>query len=98
MTTGYDMFGRPIKQLVKPDLDENLLNNVANSTGGRYFRATTKEKLTTIFQEIDQMEKTKMSVREFSRREEEFLPFAIWAIILLMLHCVLRQTLLRNIP
>ena len=97
MTTGYDMFGRPIKRLVKPALDENLLNNVANSTGGRYFRATTKEKLTTIFQEIDQMEKTKMSVREFSRREEEFLPFAIWAIILLMLHCVLRQTLLRNI-
>ena len=97
MTTGYDMFGRPIKQLVKPDLDETLLSNVAKSTGGQYFRATTKEKLTSIFHDIDQMEKTKMSVREFSRREEEFLPFAIWAIILLMLHCVLRQTLLRNI-
>ncbi len=98
MTTGYDIFGRPIKQTVKPDLDEELLKNVARTTGGRYFRATTKEKLTAIFEEIDQMEKTKMSVREFSRREEEFLPFAIAAILLLMLHVLLRQTILRNIP
>ena len=98
MTTGYDVFGRPVKQMVKPDLDEDLLRNIASSTGGRYFRATSKEKLSEIFNEIDQMEKTKMSVREFSRREEEFLPFAIWAIILLALHCLLRQTVLKSIP
>lgn len=98
MTTGYDIFGRPIKQTVKPDLDEELLKNIARTTGGRYFRATTKEKLSAIFEEIDQMEKTKMSVREFSRREEEFLPFAIAAILLLLLHVVLRQTILKNIP
>jgi len=97
-TTGYDIFGRPIKQTIKPDLDEDLLKNIARTTGGRYFRATTKEKLTAIFEEIDQMEKTKMSVREFSRREEEFLPFAIAAILLLVLHVVLRQTILKNIP
>lgn len=98
MTTGYDLFGRAITQTVKPDLDEDLLRNIARTTGGRYFRATTKEKLSAIFEEIDQMEKTKMSVREFSRREEEYLPFAIWAILFLLLHVVLRQTILRNIP
>jgi len=97
-TTGYDMFGRPIVQMIKPDLDEDLLRNVAHNTGGRYFRATTKEKLSSIFSEIDQMEKTKMSVREFSRREEEFFPFALWAILLLLVYVTLRQTVLKNIP
>lgn len=96
--TGYDIFGREIKQTVKPDLDEDLLRRIAQTTGGRYFRATTKDKLTAIFKEIDQMEKSKISVREFSRRDEEFLPFAIWVIVLLMLHVILRQTLLKNIP
>ena len=95
---GYDMFGLPIKQMVKPDLDEDLLRSIAGKTGGRYFRATSKDKLTSIFQEIDQMEKTKMSVRECRRREEEFLLYALAAIFLLMLHCLLRQTLLRSIP
>ena len=44
------------------------------------------------------MEKTKMSVREFSRKDEEFLPFALAAIALLLLHVILRNTVLRNIP
>ena len=97
-TTGYDIFHNPIVQKVKPDLDEDLLRNMARTTGGRYFRATTKEKLTAIFDEIDQMEKTKMSVREFSRKEEEFLPYALAAIFLLLLHVTLRQTLLKSVP
>lgn len=98
MTTGYDIFGRPIKQTITPDLDEDLLKTMAQTTGGRYFRATSKEKLSSIFEEIDRMEKTKMSVREFSRREEEFLPYAIAAVILLLLHILLRQTWLKSIP
>lgn len=96
--TGYDLFGRPITQTIKPDLDEELLRKMATSTGGRYFRATNKDKLSGIFEEIDRMEKTKLSVREFSRREEEFLPFALAAIVLLLLHVIFRNTILRNIP
>lgn len=96
--TGYDLFGRPITQTIKPDLDEALLRSMANGTGGRYFRATNKDKLSDIFEEIDRMEKTKLSVREFSRREEEFLPFVLAAIALLLLHVILRNTILRNIP
>jgi len=98
MTAGYDMFGRPITQTVKPDLDEELLRTIARNTGGRYFRATNNDKLSAIFEEIDKMEKSKLSIREFSRREEEFLPFALIGLLLLMLHVVLRNTVLKNIP
>ncbi len=97
-TVGYDPFGRPVRQKVKADIDEETLKAMAQFTGGRYFRATNKSSLATIFDEIDKMEKTKMSVREFSRKEEEFLPFALAAIILLLLHVILRNTVLRNIP
>ena len=97
-TVGYDPFGRPVRQKVKADIDEETLKTMAQFTGGRYFRATNKNSLSEIFDEIDKMEKTKMSVREFSRKEEEFLPFALAAIALLLLHVILRNTVLRNIP
>ena len=97
-TVGYDPFGRPVRQKVKADIDEETLKTMAQFTGGRYFRATNKNSLAEIFDEIDKMEKTKMSVREFSRKEEEFLPFALAAIVLLLLHVILRNTVLRNIP
>ena len=98
VTVGYDPFGRPMRQKAKADIDEESLKSMAQFTGGRYFRATNKSSLAEIFDEIDKMEKTKMSVREFSRRDEEFLPFALAAIALLLLHVVLRNTVLRNIP
>ncbi len=97
-TVGYDPFGRPVRQKVKADIDEETLKTMAQFTGGRYFRATNKNSLSEIFDEIDKMEKTKMSVREFSRKDEEFLPFALAAIALLLLHVIIRNTVLRNIP
>ena len=97
-TVGYDPFGRPVRQKVKADIDEETLKTMAQFTGGHYFRATNKNSLSEIFDEIDKMEKTKMSVREFSRKDEEFLPFALAAIALLLLHVILRNTVLRNIP
>lgn len=98
VTVGYDPFGRPIRQKAKADIDEETLKSMAQLTGGRYFRATDKSSLASIFDEIDKMEKTKMSVREFSRRDEEFLPFALAALALLLLHVLLRNTVLRNLP
>lgn len=95
-TVGYDMFGRPVKQTITPDLDEELLFSIARQTGGRYFRANSKDKLSQIFEEIDQMEKTKLNVQEFSKREEEFLPFALAAIAFLLLYVIFRNTLLRQ--
>ena len=98
VTVGYDPFGRPVKQKATADIDEETLKAMAQLTGGRYFRATNKSSLAEIFDDIDKMEKTKMSVREFSRKDEEFLPFALAAILLLLLHVVIRNTVLRNLP
>lgn len=98
MQVGVDPFGNPITQKVKADIDEDVLKAMAQMTGGRYFRATNKSKLADIFDEIDQMEKTKMNIREFSRKEEEFLPFVLAAIVLLLLHVLIKNSILRNIP
>lgn len=98
MQVGVDPFGNPITQKVKADIDEDVLKAMAQMTGGRYFRATNKSKLADIFDEIDQMEKTKMNIREFSRKEEEFLPFVLAAIFLLLLHVLIKNSILRNIP
>ena len=95
---GVDPFGRPITQMVHADIDEDALREMAQVTGGRYFRATDKSSLANIFEEIDKMEKTKMNIREFSRKDEEFMPWALAALAFLLLHVLLRNTLLKNIP
>ncbi|MGL4293436.1 MAG: vWA domain-containing protein [Bacteroidales bacterium] len=91
-------YGTMVYQDMKVDIDENTLTEMAIATGGKYFRATDKGKLKGIFEEIDQMEKTKISTREYSKKEEEYLPFALLAFALLLVHILLRNTLLRTIP
>lgn len=80
------------------EIDEPALQEIATMTGGAYFRATDKAKLRSIFGEIDKMEKTKISVKEFSKKEEEYLSWALLAFVLLLCEIVMRNTLLRNIP
>ncbi|MDO5569894.1 MAG: VWA domain-containing protein [Bacteroidales bacterium] len=91
-------YGQIVYQDMKVDIDEPTLKDIAAITGGKYFRATDKGKLSQIFEEIDQMEKTKISVREYSKKQEEYLPFALAAFALLLIHILLRNTLLRSIP
>ncbi len=79
-------------------LNEELLSEIANLTGGKYFRATDKKSLEAIYAEIDQMEKTILEVREFTKRTEEYLPFAVLAMLLLLAEIVLRNTVLRTLP
>ena len=85
-------------QNVPVDIDENTLSQIANLTGGKYFRATDNSKLETIYKEIDELEKSKLNVMQFSKREEEYMIYALWAFLLLLLEVVLRHTILRNIP
>ncbi|MFO8234377.1 MAG: VWA domain-containing protein [Bacteroidales bacterium] len=80
------------------EIDEDILKQIANQTGGRYFRATDNQKLETIYEEIDQMEKSKIEVQEFSEKKEEFFGFALVAGLLLLIEVVLRTTILRSIP
>ncbi|MGM0497552.1 MAG: vWA domain-containing protein [Bacteroidota bacterium] len=80
------------------EIDEDVLQNVANTTGGNYFRATDNQKLENIYEEIDEMEKSKIEVKEYSEKSEEFFWFAIIAGILLLLELILKLTVLRRIP
>ena len=91
-------YGTTVYQDMKVDIDEPTLKDIAAITGGQYFRATDKSKLLSIFDEIDKMEKTKISVREFSKKQEEYLPFALIAFFLLLIHILIRNTVLRSIP
>ena len=73
-----------------------MLQEIANTTGGMYYRATSNEKLQEIYDEIDTLERSKIEVNEFKRLYEEFYPFAIWALILLMISFILRNTLFKT--
>ncbi len=85
-------------QNIEVKIDEEVLQDIASMTYGKYFRATNNQKLKEIYQEIDKLEKSKMEVREFSRKTEEYLLWAAIAILILLLEAVLRVTILKNNP
>jgi Ca-activated chloride channel family protein len=79
------------------EFDESTLRNIAQMTGGEYFRATDNNSLRAIYQQIDQLEKTKIRVREYSKRTEHFMPFLMAALMCLLLEAVMRYFVLRTI-
>jgi Ca-activated chloride channel family protein len=83
---------------VPVDIDESTLQQIAATTGGQYFRATNNASLREIYSEIDQMEKTKISVQEYSKKREEYKYIALAVFGLLLLEILLRYTLFRKIP
>ncbi|UCG27414.1 MAG: VWA domain-containing protein [Bacteroidales bacterium] len=85
-------------QNMEVQIDEKILEEIAVLTDGKYFRATNNQKLVEIYHEIDQLEKTKIDVTEFSRKQEEYLLFALVASVLILTELVIRNTLLRSIP
>lgn len=85
-------------QNMEVKIDEDILKQVAGATGGQYFRATSNRKLKEIYSEIDQLEKSKIDVTEFSRRHEEFLPLALLALAFVILEIILRNTAFRTTP
>ena len=89
-------FGTQIQQM-KVEIDEKLLASVAGMTGGKYFRATSNQKLDEVYQEIDKLERSKIEVTEFRRLHEEFYPLVAWAIALLLIEFLLRKTIFRTL-
>lgn len=79
-------------------IDEATLKKIASSTGGKYFRATNKGVLKQVFNEIDQLEKTRMDVRNFSHTEDNYMPWAWLLLLILVLDSVLNYAVLRRIP
>lgn len=80
------------------EIDEEVLKEISRLTGGRYFRATDNESLKSIYREIDKLEKSKIEDTQFSKKNEEFLFYALLAAVFLLLELVLKNTILRNIP
>lgn len=84
--------------LARVEIDETLLRDIAEMTGGKYFRATSAEGLEQIYMEIDQLEKSEIEVTTVLNYKEEFHRFALLALVLIMLELLLRYTVLRAIP
>jgi Ca-activated chloride channel family protein len=80
------------------EIDEEVLQQIADKTGGKYFRATTLEKLKAVYEEIDQLEKTKFQVSQYSRRHEEFWKFLLPGLFLMLFEISLRNTIFRTTP
>ncbi|MBP3767709.1 MAG: VWA domain-containing protein [Prevotella sp.] len=80
------------------EIDTKTLNDIANATDGKFFRATNTRELQQIYKEIDQLEKTKLNVKQYSKKYEAYQPFALAAILTLLLELLLRVTIFRRIP
>jgi Ca-activated chloride channel family protein len=79
-------------------IDEVTLQKIAEVTDGKYFRATNNNKLAEIYQEIDKLEKSKIDVKEYSKKEEQYLKYALAGSLLLLLSMIFKITIFRNIP
>ncbi len=93
----HPIFGRQYRR-VPVKIDEKMLKEIARLTDGKYFRATDKSSLDNIFKEIDQLEKTKIEVEEYTRYEELFPRFLLAGLGLVFLEIVVSNTRFRKIP
>ncbi len=82
---------------VPVEIDEPLLVQVAEMTGGKYFRAIDNESLEKIYDEIDSLEKTEIEITKIEKRSEAFHHFLMWALGLLALEFILKYTVLRSV-
>ncbi|MFO8145964.1 MAG: VWA domain-containing protein [Gillisia sp.] len=82
--------------MARVEIDEKLLEEIAQTTGGKYFRATDNEKLGEIYEEIDSLEKTEIEEFKYTNYEERFRPFLLLAGLLLILELFLRFTVFRS--
>ena len=82
----------------KVTIDEKLLREIANETGGKYFRARDNDGLSRIYNEIDKLEKSKVEISSITRYTEKFFPFVMAALALLLLEVLLRFTVFKKFP
>ena len=80
------------------EIDTKMLSDIAAATDGDFYRATNNKELQQIYKEIDKLEKSKLNVKKYSKRYEAYQPYAIAAVILLLLEILLRITVFRKLP
>ena len=80
------------------EIDNKTLSEIAAATDADFYRATNTKELRKIYQEIDQLEKSKLNVKKFSKKFEAYQPFALVTVLALLLEILLRITVFRRIP
>lgn len=90
-------FGIQIRD-VEVKIDERTMTEIADITGGKYFRATDNKTLIAIYKEIDRLERTKIENKEFSKKNEEYRKYAIGALVLALVAMILQFVVFRHIP
>lgn len=82
----------------KVSIDEKLLKNIADETGGRYFRATDNQSLSNIYKEIDKLEKSKVEITRFSRVTEKYYPLIFAALFFIFIELLLKYAIIKKFP
>ena len=93
-----DHFGEISYQMMDVEIDEETLTEIATRTGGKYFRATDKDKLKAIYDEINTLEKSKVEITDLTIYHEKFLPLLLLAMALLLLEFLFNHVILKRIP
>ncbi len=83
-------------QKMEVEIDEALLQQIAELTGGHYFRAVDNTSLQQVYGEIDKLEKSKIETREHSKRDEVFMSWALAALVLIGIELLLRYLFMKN--
>ncbi|MGL4852181.1 MAG: aerotolerance regulator BatA, partial [Phocaeicola sp.] len=83
---------------VPVEIDEKTLTEIAHTTNANYYRATSNDKLKEVYAEIDKLERTKLNVKEFSKKEETYQIWALLALLCILLDIVIRNSVLKKIP
>jgi len=98
-TTGQAPYPSPYGTVMMPtEIDERLLQTIAQVTGGKYFRATNNDKLKAVYEEIDKMEKTILNERIYENKSDASFPFMLLGVFLLIIYLPLRYTTFRTNP
>ncbi len=93
-----DAFGRKDYKPLQVDIDEETLTQIARRTGGKYYRADKTETLRSVYEEIDQLEKTEVEVKKYQRYRELFPLVALPGLVVLLLEVILNHTVWRKLP
>lgn len=95
-----DIFGNSVKryQPMHSKVNDELLDQIATETGGKYWRATSGKALEGVFSEIDRLEKSKVDINQYTRYTELFPSYLIWGIALFCLSLLLKSTVLLRLP
>ena len=93
-----DPYGNVMMVMADVEIDEDVLREIAKVTGGKYFRAENSDALTKIYEEIDQMEKSKVQVTDYISYEELFLSWVFWGVLLLVVELLFSRVVLNRLP